>query len=202
MSHIAAALAKSKGKKVEAPPGTLVPPALPAPVLPMPVRAPAPAAAAAAAAPKKFPLPLVLGGGLTVLVLAAAAWFFLKPAAGPAETPAVVAAKPAVPASVAKPPALPPPAAAPVVTAPVPATPARPAVVTPPPVTGSPDIALLQEQVAKFSVTVRKGGTDQRAVINGKTYVPGDRVADALTLQEVLGDRIILRDDSGHLYTK
>ncbi|MEI6861572.1 MAG: hypothetical protein WCL04_04905 [Verrucomicrobiota bacterium] len=195
MSHIAAALAKSKGKKVEAPPpGTPVAPALPPPVLPMALRAPA--SATAAAAPKKFSLPLVLGGGLALVAVAAAGWFLLKPAAGPAEKPAVIAAKPVIPASVVKPPVSPP-----VATAPVTAPPARPAAVTPAPVAGSPDAAL-QEQVAKFSVTLRKGGSDQRAVINGKTYVPGDRVADVLTLQQVLGDRIILRDDSGNLYSK
>jgi len=45
-------------------------------------------------------------------------------------------------------------------------------------------------------------GSNQRAVIGGKVYAPGDRVTDALTLQEVRGDRVIFRDDSGRLYER
>ncbi len=45
-------------------------------------------------------------------------------------------------------------------------------------------------------------GANQRAMINGKVYVVGDHVTDSLTLQEVLSDRVVLRDDNGNLYSK
>jgi len=192
VSHIAAALAKSKGKKVEAPPpGAALAPALAPPVLPMPVRSPASAAAPAPAAGKKISLTFGLGGGAALVVLAAG-WFLLKPAPEPplrpaAPAPAPVVAKPVAPA--------------PVPAAVAPPAPAKPSVIAPALAAAAPDPAL-QDQVAKFSVTLRKPGTDQRAVINGKTYAPGDHVTDALTLYEVLADRVILRDDAGNLYLR
>ncbi len=39
-------------------------------------------------------------------------------------------------------------------------------------------------------------------MINGKVYSLGDRVMDALTLQEVQADRIGLPDDGGNFYCK
>ncbi len=195
MSHIAAALAKSKGRKVEAPPpGTPVAPELTRPVLPMPARASSPAAQPTVK--KKFPLALVLGGGGTVIILGTVGWFLLKPAAAPSAKPAATAPQPAAPA--------PKPTASPPTTTPAPVaavlgpTPTPTQTLLPP----TPEIAALQEQVAKFSVSARMSGANQRAMINGKVYVVGDHVTDSLTLQEVLSDRVVLRDDNGNLYSK
>jgi hypothetical protein len=202
VSHIAAALAKSKGKKVEAPPpGSPDVPVMPLPVLPMSTRVRTPAVAVAGTTPKKLPLPYILGGGLVVLALAAFGWFWLKPVAALPPQPVAAVPKPAT-AAPALSPVVPPPAIAAISVAP-PVGPvlAKPVVVTPSPVAES-TVTALQDQIMRFSVTLRKTGADQRAVINGKTYTPGDHVTDALTLQEVLNDRIVLRDDGGNFYTK
>ncbi len=190
MSHIAAALAKSKGKKVDSPPpGT--PPAplvMPAPKLPMPVR---PAAGETPAqTEKKTPLMPVLGGA-AILVLAATVWYVLKPAEVPLPpTPAPPVARPVAPP---KPP---------VVSMVAPETAGLPpAPPGPPPVVEQPSVVLL-EQVAKFTVRGRISGQTQRVMIDGKVYVPGDHVTDNLVLQEVLSDHVVFRDDHGQLYTK
>jgi hypothetical protein len=192
MSHIATALAKSKGRSVTPEKGSTP---LGPTVSPLPVaEAPKPPAA------RKFPLPIVAGAVAALGVLAVGGWLFLRT---PSESPQLPAAvKPAAPAPKPAPAATAPPPPAPsttvkptaTATLPAPATPAStPSVATP-----APD---LQVQVRQLVVTGRMANP-QRASINGKVYVPGDRVTDTLTLKTVERDRIVLSDGNGQLYYK
>ncbi len=192
MSHIAAALAKSKGKDAPAPPSAELAPQLSVAAAPVP--------AAAQTVPKKKISPVAILAGVVVLALAGgAAWLFFgakdEAPAAPAKPPASAAApKPAAPAPAAPKPS-PPSAPAPAVTT----------VAAPVPVAAVPDAdaaaAQLHERVAKFSITARRVA-EQRVMIDGKMYAAGARVGEGLTVQEVRDDRVVFRDDSGRTYEK
>jgi hypothetical protein len=151
-----------------------------------------------------------LGACGAVFVLAAGAWYFLRPADEPPPNPISAAPKPAAPTPA---PVAPVAAVVPVLPAVAPAPVAAVEQAAPKPaVTASvsaaqvaaqaAQVAALQEEVAKLSISARMSGATQRAIIGGKVYVPGDQVSDTLTLQEVQADHVVFRDDSGNLYTR
>ncbi|MEY2878398.1 MAG: hypothetical protein RLZZ15_778 [Verrucomicrobiota bacterium] len=193
MSQIAAALARSKGKKVEpvAPETSVVPPInLSAPPMPKP---------AAPAAPKQKLTPkliAIIGGSVVAVALIAwLAWPAPPPPPKPAAKPAPAAPVPApAPAAKKAPVAAPAPVA---VTAAV--TPPAPAV---PAFADGPMAFELTEQLKKLPISARRAGTDPRIVVGGKVYIPGDAVLEGVFLDAVLPDRVVFRDADGHRYEK
>lgn len=196
MSHIAAALAKSKGKTVE--PGALEDkpdaPASEASQPPMP----------SAVTPETSTRPTALqlaGGGLAVAVLGFAGWYlFLRTPSKSTATPPQVAVRvvpvpgPVVPMHE---PALAKTSplgieAHPVVarTVPVPATAAA----------GPSDE--IYNSVRKFSLSAVKSGKNGRAMINGKTYNAGDEVVPGLVLTEIRDGLLIFTDAAGNTYSR
>lgn len=202
MSHIAAALAKSKGKnvtppkpeglhdvpmlKVGPPPNPFlkktgsvpVKPAAPktaTAVSPTGVTGPAGATVAAASAPPARKRALLFTGmAVLLVVVGAGAWFFLQP-----ETPAPSA--PVPPTSTARPTVAPPPAVA--------------------PERNGPSDALT-EKMRRLPITAAAGGGSQRLSVAGKVYEPGDTVIEGLVLQSIENEEIVFRDAEGNLYTR
>lgn len=193
MSHIAAALAKSKGKTVqpvtEDVPTTNLQAGVSRPPLSMPSRLDS---SSGGAAKRK----LVGGAVLAALLLGGGTWFlFLRttPEAAPATaapTPPV-AAKPAQPANVvdfSKGPVAPTlspkaDAAAAEAHAPIP----------------SEEIFSV---VRSFSVSAVVTGANARARIGGKTYRVGDVVSPGITLHEIKEGLLIFIDDAGSFYPR
>lgn len=202
MSHIAAALAKSKGKQVSPPSaegvkdvpsirigpatvpvlptvGAKPSPSSPVPAAPRPV--PEPAGAATSTAKPKLGLLAVIVGGI-LIVAGASAWLLLKrdTTFAPASTPAGVAT----------------PAAA------SPATKAKaPEVASAESAKKGPSDEL-KEKVRLLPITGAAGGGSQRLSMAGKVYEPGDTVIDGLILQSIETEEIVFRDTEGNLYTR
>jgi hypothetical protein len=188
MSQIAAALARSKGKKVDPVPGevSIVPS--------IPTLAPALPAKAPPAKPGKFPVKLAVG--VAVIVLALGGWLIFRPKApSPATKPAAsvpVAVKQPSPASVRAP--VPPG----VVRAPVPPAPLE--LPAPAPVVGlAPE---LEDQLRKLTITARRAGSEPRIVVGRKVYVPGDVVIPGVILEAVLPDLLVFRDAENHRFER
>lgn len=197
MSHIAAALAKSKGKNVPPPspeglkdlpalrigppaspiiraPGQTLPPFQPKPA-PVVAAPPPPAAAVAGpASPKRGVLIAVVS--VVLLVAGASAWLLFKPASASA--------------LFASPPA-PVPAATPVKVAPAAIAPVR-----------KGPSAELTEKIRVLPITAAAGGGSQRLSVSGKVYEPGDTVVEGLVLQSIETEEIVFRDTEGNLYTR
>jgi hypothetical protein len=223
VSHIAAALAKSKGKQVATPAaGT---PAVPAVVAPpaavaRPALQAAVVAAAAAAAPpvpvaaapkKKMPAWVRTAALVGALVLAGVVrWLFYlmveapPPAPGPvavlpvvAPTPSVTAPKPPAPApaNLTAPSAVT--SVAPAVKPVVGTT--APAAVNPPPAVDPGD---LSDAVAHLPITASRQGAKPTVMIGGKLYRPGEQVTDQLTVQSVEPGRVLFQDTAGRVYER
>jgi hypothetical protein len=188
VSHIAAALAKSKGKKVPLPPPEslndlpalrLTPP--PNPFLPKPGTAdatPTPAQAAATVVPAQQPARkrtrLIVAALVTTAALGLTAWFLLKSD-------------------------LPPPPA------PTKATPAAPlakSLSVKGEATVNSHSPVLSDRVRTMPITAAAGGGSQRLSVAGKIYEPGETVAEGLVLQSIENDQIVFRDAEGNLYTR
>ena len=196
MSHIATALAKMKGRKVEAqseaslhaipdiragqPPNPFIPPREES-------AAPSAAVAASANARRRWLLPAIGAGVL--LVVASGLWFFLG-----RKTPPVAVPKPA---SAARP--LPPPkAAVPVAIAPA-RTDAQSDALAAAPVEPSPVFA---EKVRMLVLGAVMVGENPRVLIGGKRFAPGDTIVEGLVLQRVLPGLLVFQDASGAIYTR
>ena len=202
MSHIAAALAKSKGLNVtpSKPEGLHDVPTLkvgppPNPFLKKPGAAPVkPAAAqtaaafaptggtaptgatvaAASAPPARKRVRLFTGVAVLLVVAVAGAWFLSPPARPASGTPA-----PTAPAS--RPPATPAAAAAPERAGPS---------------------EVLTDKMRRLPITAAAGGGSQRLSVAGKVYEPGDAVTEGLILQSIENEEIVFRDADGNLYTR
>jgi predicted component of type VI protein secretion system len=199
VSHIAAALAKSKGKTVAAPtenigggPNIRIGPAAspilkpinptvnrPQPVTPVPY-APAPytpaPAAAEPAAPRRTMLVVVV---LTLAGLGAGGWWLnnnrhVVTEFFPTQVPAP---------------------------APSPAPAKKAPKVQSQPVSHGPSEALAAK-VRALGITAAAGGGSQRLSVGRKVYEPGDTVVEGLILQSIENDEIIFRDAEGNLYTR
>ncbi len=181
MSQIAAALARSKGKKVDpVPPADSVVPAIHTSTPPMPP----PAAPAEPAKPRFSPRDIACASaaGIAVLVVL---FLLFRPApkpAPPAPKPPVAVAAPAAAAPVA-------PLAAPA-PAPVPKADAPPAEAAPAP-GFSPD---LEAQLKALVISARRTGGDPRIVVGGKVFAPGDEVVPGVVLDSVHADKVVFRD--------
>lgn len=193
MSHIAAALAKSKGKAVNAPPDTELVPEAPAPI------AYVPPSATGTMEPSRQSRGLIAWASLAVVLLAAAV-YLLWPSAKP------VAAIPAAPAAAANneaaaeiPPAVAPqPEISQVAGAPGPneaTSPTRPA-------TPEVDMTVVFETVRAFSISAVMEGADGRAVIDGKLRHVGDEVAPGIWLHGIGEGRVLFRDEAGQTYPR
>ncbi len=221
MSHIAAALAKSKGKDVPSPAsasaapldGTKAAPSLrigpsSKPVLsqatskitPIPILKPiAPTASLPPAAalpptpvPTTAPKSSVVIAVVSVIVLIAAVFgWMLLKKDNTFATP--VAAAPDTPATAASPNAASKPAAAQPAKLPT----ALPAAEPP-----SPASLALAEKVRLLPITGAAGGGSQRLSVSGKVYEPGDTVVEGLVLQSIEAEEIVFRDTAGNLYTR
>lgn len=198
VSHIAAALAKSKGKTVTPPPETSVVPSTPG----LGVSTP-PLAAVTAPRPKSRLLWLA-GLGLSATAVAAIAWWMLRPA------PPIVAARSEPP----HPTVAPAPnvnridavaankqdqsaiaqnlASQKPVEKPLPTPAAEPA----------PSASEFFEVVRKFSIAAVKEGPQGRAMIDGKTHAIGAEVAPGLWLREIDGGRLIFRDAQNNEFVR
>ena len=194
MSQIAAALARSKGKKVEpvAAETSVVPPiSVSAP--------PLPTKAVAAPKPKASPKLIAIVAG-SVLAVGLAVWFVLSAAPTP---PVIKKAATAVTPPAARPvppvatvaPAVVPVAAPP---APVPVVPATAAPVVDP----GPMAPELVEQLKKLVISARRAGTDPRIVIGRTVYIPGDTVIEGVVLESVAPDRLVFRDAEHRRYER
>ena len=170
MSQIAAALARSKGKKVD-------PVASDASVIPEihTSTPPMPTAATPVTPPKFTPKHIAIASGAAILV-SVLVWF-----AWPSPPPPVAPKKIA---TVVPPPK---PAEAPVATA---------APANAPDLGWDPK---LEEQIRKLPITARRAGSGARIVVGKKIYEPGDTVIEGAILDSVLPDRIVFRDAQNHL---
>ncbi len=193
MSHIATALAKSKGKDVKPPPtSTLddVPLARIGPVENPFLQTVATKkvdakeyVAPAVAAPRTFPLKKILLALSLVATLALGfvGWTMLgsdNPIAqflGTAPDPAIPAPHPKATTKHA----------------------AHPLLAPPPTPTEK-----FNETVHGFVITSAAGGAIQRLTIGGKVFQPGDTVAEGLVLQAIETEEIVFRDAEGNLYTR
>lgn len=198
VSHIAAALAKSKGKTVTPPPETAITPSTPGlgvSIPPMPVGDGAPA--------KKSRTPLIVGLVVALLALAGGAYWLLKPAAPvaaakPAPAPAKAAPAPGkvsetVAANKKDQAALTSELAGQKAAAPAPVAPAAEAAVP------SGDF---HELVRKFAVAAVMEGSNGRAVIDGKKVTIGTEVVPGLWLREIKNGRLIFRDAQQNEYLR
>ncbi|MBI3886014.1 MAG: hypothetical protein HY302_09840 [Opitutae bacterium] len=202
MSHIAAALAKSKGKAVQ-PVTEDVPKDRPAAgVSRPPMSMPANAAPGAGEARKKK---ILLLAAAALVILGAGAWFLLSqkdpqpaPAAVRSRAPAApAAAQPAKQVDFARNPSpAPAPGAPPTLAAGAPAGSAAALAAEPVP---SDEIFAT---VRKFTVSAVKAGPDGRAVINGKAYHVGDEVAPGITLSEIRDGQLLFADETGSVYPR
>ncbi|MBI5425930.1 MAG: hypothetical protein HZA32_17775 [Opitutae bacterium] len=197
MSHIAAALAKSKGKAVTPPPETTVDatgPGLGVSTPPIVTAESAPPIVP----PKRSPA-LIAGLAALAILCGGAAWWLVRRA--PAEAP-IVAPAPA-------------PKASPEITAQIAAknntqaalvrTLSNPTpVAEPPPPAATPAASSVEyfEIVRKLAVSAVMVGSNGRAVINGKTRQVGAEVAPGLTLVEIAPGRLLFRDQAGNDYPR
>lgn len=189
MSHIAAALAKSKGRDVKAPPASGVNDVPLARIGPVtnpflaPVAAPqvAPVVYQTEKPKRHFPVRAI---ALTVVAIFVAVlgfylWTLLRkdnlfsdllpqPKPTPAVAPAKIAPLP------------------PAVSQPIPPTPSD----------------LMHETVRKLPISSVAGGAIQRLTVGGKVYQPGETVANGLILQAIETDEIVFRDTAGRIYTR
>ena len=225
MSHIAAALAKSKGKPAPpSPPGEspLAPSLIPTPKRPALALPPAAAKLAAAARPSLAVIGSIAGA---IVLIVGAAWFFLgrRPVAPPAPLPVVaITVTPAV-----KPPAVSVPTAAPAAAQPPQPDSSQPAPTlaaqpqTPPPLAAAPTTAAtvtdapatpeapraeptpeLQNVVMRLAMTAAMSGDNQRIVVAKHVYLLGDTVAEGLVLHEVQRGVVVFRDEAGAFYRR
>jgi len=190
VSHIAAALAKSKGKAVNAPKDTELVPAAPAPIDYVPPPATGPIE------PPRRSRGLIAGAALAVMLLGAAAYLFW-PTGKPVE-PQPAAPAPRVATAEAVPVEAPRPEISQVAGAPAPAeatSPTRPA-------TPEVDMTVVFETVRAFSISAVKEGTDGRAMIDGKLRHVGDEVAPGIWLHGIDEGRVLFRDEAGQTYPR
>ncbi len=199
MSHIAAALAKSKGKAVQPGDQADVTAQIASGVSRPPMRITG--APVAPARPKAL---LFAGGGLAVAILGGAIWFlFLRAAPSPAAPPTLAAAPaptPAPAAAVVKPKT----EAAALKASSAGAQskpPTAPAVVAAAPEPAGPSDEIFTS-VRKFALSAVKAGADGRAMINGKTYHAGDEVAPGVVLREIKEGLLIFTDEAGNTYPR
>lgn len=204
MSHIAAALAKSKGKAVTPPPDTAVVPSTPG------LGVSTPPVFGETAPAKKSRTPLVVGLALGAIAAAAVAWWALRP------SPAAATAKP--PAVPRQPAGSVPPAPTAHLTAAVAANKQDQAAIAQDlaaknPVAASAPVAAATapadqsasdffELVRKFSVAAVKEGPEGRAMINGKTHAIGAEVVPGLWLREISGGRLSFRDAQNNEFVR
>lgn len=189
MSHIAAALAKSKGRDVKAPPASGVNDVPLARIGPVanpflaPVAAPkvAPVVYQAEKPKRHFPVRAI---ALTVVALFVAVlgfylWTLLRKDNLFSELlPRTKPTPVAVPAKIAPlPPTVSPP------TAPTPSD-------------------LMREKVRQLPISSAAGGAIQRLTVGGKVYQPGETVTEGLILQAIETDEIVFRDTTGSVYTR
>lgn len=221
MSHIAAALAKSKGKDVAPPASAPASPAEGVKAVPSLRIGPSSTPVLSKAAPKIAPLPIVKPIA-PVASLPPTATAPVAPAPAPTTAPkssiiiAVVSvivvlagvlawmllkkdntfSAPAAATAGAPPAATAPGAGAkPGSAQPVaiPAAPAEPL---------SPASLALAEKVRLLPITGAAGGGSQRLSVSGKVYEPGDTVVEGLILQSIEAEEIVFRDTAGNLYTR
>lgn len=178
MSQIAAALARSKGKKVDpVPPAESVVPAIHTSTPPMP-----PPAAPAQPAKRKFAPRDIAGAGAAAIALLVILFLVFRPSPPP-EPPkpkakAAPAAAPATAAPAAPAPAAPQPAPAPV------------AEVAP----AEGFSAELEAQLKALVISARRTGAEPRIVVGGKVFAPGDEVVPGAFLDSVQADKVVFRD--------
>jgi hypothetical protein len=220
VSHIAAALAKSKGKDV--------PPPAAAPSSPLDVTkavpglriGPSSKPVLSPAAPKFTPVPIVKPIAPTASLPPAAA---LPPTPVPTTAPksSVVVAVVSVivliaavfawmllkkdntfaaPVTSADAPSIPP--STTVATKPAVAQPAKLPVALPVAEPPSPASLALAEKVRLLPITGAAGGGSQRLSVSGKVFEPGDTVVEGLILQSIEAEEIVFRDSAGNLYTR
>lgn len=193
MSHIAAALAKSKGKAVNAPKDTELVPAAPAPISYVPPPATGPID------PPRRSRGLIAGTALAVMLMATTAYLFW-PAAKPVESlpAAPAAASSSTAAAEVGPAEAPRPEISQVAGAPTPdeagsrALPAAPEV----------DMTVVFETVRAFSISAVMEGPDGRAMIDGKLRHVGDEVAPGIWLHGIGEGRVLFRDEAGQTYPR
>lgn len=200
MSHIAAALAKSKGKAVQPVPDEVPKDRLSAGVSRPPMSMPAMKGQTGGDSAKRK---LIGGVALAVVLVSGGVWFLFgretpKPAPTPAKVTATPTAKSGQPAKVvdfAKPDAK---SAA--------ASTAKTAPISAPAATAAAEPAATSDEifttVKNFSVSAVKTGENARALINGKTYHTGDTVAPGITLHEIKDGLLIFTDDAGTAYPR
>jgi hypothetical protein len=190
VSHIAAALAKSKGKnvtppkpeglhdvptlKVGPPPNPFLQKPAAAAVKPAAAQTAAALAPAASAPPPRKRVGLFPGVAVLLVVAVAGVWFLTQTA-----TPA-----PSIPAP----------------TAPATQTPATPPAPAAPERAGPSDV--LTEKMRRLPITAAAGGGSQRLSVAGKVFEPGDAVIEGLILQSIENAEIVFRDADGNLYTR
>jgi hypothetical protein len=190
VSHIAAALAKSKGKnvtppkpeglhdvptlKVGPPPNPFFQKPAAAAVKPAAAQTAAALAPAASAPPPRKRVGLFPGVAVLLVVAVAGVWFLTQTA-----TPA-----PSIPAP----------------TAPATQTPATPPAPAAPERAGPSDV--LTEKMRRLPITAAAGGGSQRLSVAGKVFEPGDAVIEGLILQSIENAEIVFRDADGNLYTR
>lgn len=197
VSHIAAALAKSKGKAVTPPPETAITPSTPG----LGVSAP-PMPDASSARTEKSRTPLIVGAVAALIVLGGAGYWLLKPS----EPSAAAKPQAAAPAKVAPP--------AGKVSEAVAAnkkdqaaltselagqkTAAKP-VEAPPAEVPTGDF---HDLVRKLNVAAVMEGANGRAVIDGKKVSVGAEVLPGLWLREIKNGRLVFRDAQANEYVR
>ena len=196
MSHIAAALAKSKGKAVQPVSEEVPKDRLSAGVSRPPMSMPAMKGQAGGDSSKRK---LIGGVALAVVLVSGGVWFlFGRETPKPAPTPAKVTATPTTKSGqsakvveFAKPDAK---------------SAAASTAKTAPAATAAPETAAPSDEifitVKNFSVAAVKTGENARALINGKTYHAGDTVAPGITLHEIKDGLLIFTDDAGSAYPR
>jgi hypothetical protein len=65
-----------------------------------------------------------------------------------------------------------------------------------------PPSEALAEKVRILPITGAAGGASQRLSVNGKIYEPGETVSEGLILQSIETEEIVFRDAEGNLYTR
>ena len=199
MSHIAAALAKSKGKTVQPVSEEVPKDRLSAGVSRPPMSMPAMKGQTGGDSSKRK---LIGGVALAAVLVSGGVWFlFGREAPKPAPTPAKVTALPLTksgqPAKVVE---FAKSDAKSAAASTVKAAPAAPAA-TAAPETAAPSDEIFNT-VKNFSVSAVKTGENARALINGKTYHAGDTVAPGITLHEIKDGLLIFTDDAGSAYPR
>lgn len=220
MSHIAAALAKSKGKDVAPPASAPASTAEGVKAAPSLRIGPSSTPVLSKAAPKIAPLPIVKPIA-PVTSLPPTVTAPIAPTLAPTTAPksSIVIAVVSVIVVIAGVLAwmllkkdntfsAPPAAAADAVSAAAPASAAKPTAAQPatiPTATAeplSPASLALAEKVRLLPITGAAGGGSQRLSVSGKVYEPGDTVVEGLILQSIEAEEIVFRDAAGNLYTR